>query len=506
MSDKSLKPHIFLIITDQQRYDTIRAAGYDYMITPNIDRMAEGGVIFTQAYCPGATCISSRAAIFTGMYPHNTGVYSFYKWNHQKSWMEELRDHGYYLANLGKMHTSPLYGDYYFHERRIVENKSARFRQHNIPEDEWGKFLMHHGLKRPNERHNEYKDWMKRCNALVWEYEERFHSDAFTGDMAASWLSMHEGKDPLFCVIGFPGPHEPYDPPSRFHEMYKDKKIPGPVYREGELEKKPPQHKTHQEHFRATKNEESKIDMGSATDEQIINARRHYFANITLIDEKIGNILRVLEEKKMLENSIVIFTSDHGDNLGDHRLPYKWLMYDSITRIPLIIRDFRKNPEKNISKCHSLVSLMDLGPTILDYAGLKTPSYCEGKSLIQGSASAGYEYVFCEDNYQIMMRSRDFKMVYFIDQPYGELYNLENDPGELENLWDSPACREIKIKMKCDLLDWLAKSNYFNARYKTDQMKNYEMRYPGVPNFRNKLHGVYLQEIAYKDCLNDQKK
>ena len=146
------RPHIILIMTDQQRWDTIGAWGCDYMVTPNMDRLAEEGVSFRQAYCPGATCIASRAAIFTGMYPHTTGVYSFNDWGKHRNWVQDLNDTGYFCANIGKMHFSPRDIAGGFHERVIVENPTNKTLDNGGADADWGRFPTHHGQKRPNDR------------------------------------------------------------------------------------------------------------------------------------------------------------------------------------------------------------------------------------------------------------------------------------------------------------------------------------------------------------------
>lgn len=460
------------------------------MITPNLDAMAQHGVSFTHAFCPGATCISSRAAIFTGMYPHTTGVYSFNQWCHHATWVQDLANSGYHCVNLGKMHCAPHTADAGFHERQIVENKTTQaFERHNIPNDEWGKHLLLNGKNRPCNRRSEYEDWIDRHNAVEWEWDEDLHSDAFTGNMALGWLKTWNSDKPLFLEVGFPGPHEPYDPPKRFLDLYAAEDIPGPAYREGELADNPPQHQAHVDHFRYNKEQDAQIDLTNATDDEIREMRRHYCANVTLIDEKVGEIVSALEEKGMLENTVIIFTSDHGDSLGDHRVPYKWLMYDSITRVPFIVADYRREAQNK--KTDDLVSLMDLGPTILNLADTPPPPYLEGRSLsahlTDSDLARGRDYVFCEDNYLVMIRSRTHKLVYYIGQSYGELYDLQADPDELQNVWDDSAYADVKTELHLSLLDWFAASNYQNGGYKEGRRK-YEPRWPG-PTFGDKLIG-----------------
>lgn len=155
------------------------------------------------------------------------------------------------------------------------------------------------------------------------------------------------------------------------------------------------------------------------------------------MDEQIGRVLAALEKRGWLEHSLVIFCSDHGEMLGDHGLAYKWLMYDPIVHVPLMIR-FPASVNRP-GETTDLVSLMDLGPTILEAAGVDVPTYLEGRSLmpyLKGDHVVPREFVFCEDNYQIMMRSKTHKLVYYIGQEEGELYDLASDPGELWNLWD----------------------------------------------------------------------
>jgi arylsulfatase len=485
------QPNIVLIMTDQQRFDTIKAAGYPYMTTPNIDRLADDGVMFTKAFCPGATCISSRAAIFTGMYPHNTGVYSFNNWAHHHNIAKVLNHSGYHCVNLGKIHMMPLYDPAGFHERRVVENKSMEYKKSGLQEDEWSNFLSWHGINRPTKRHEIYEDWKRYKNAVSWEYDDDLHSDNFIGDISTEWLNTYELDKPLFLQIGFAGPHEPYDPPAKYLDYYSDNELPLPVFKDSEFSEKPPQQETLKNYFRDAY-AESQIDVEDASEAELLRMRKHYYANITLIDEKVGQIVNALDKKGMLSNTVLIFTSDHGDNLGDHRLAYKWLMYDTVVNVPLVIRDFRKETGNEPRRNNDLVNLIDLAPTILEYARVKLPDYLEGQSLLPIMENqfdpAMREYVFCEDNYLIMIRSKTHKLVYYIGQEYGEFYDLIHDPNELDNLFDDPSVKDQIQSYESALLRWLSKSNYFNGQYKTDRAENYSTRWPEDESF-----GTYLQ-------------
>lgn len=268
--------------------------------------------------------------------------------------------------------------------------------------------------------------------------------------------------------------------------------MPPRHWREGELDEKPLQHKEHQR-FHATTGHESQIDLRGASEADIAEMKRHYHAKITTVDEEIGKVLAALESRGWLDESLLIFCSDHGELLGDHNLAYKWLMYDPIVHIPLIIR----HPQsiKQPSTVNDLVSLIDLGPTILAAAGIEVPTYMEGRSLLpylRGEAIKPREAVFCEDNYQVMMRSQTHKLVYYIGQPdEGELYDLQTDPHELHNLWHQAGAQTVRTQLQLKLLDWLATSTYYNAGYKQNRARQYGLRWPGEGDYS--LHGQTMK-------------
>ncbi len=481
-------PNIILILTDQQRADTVAAWGNEHMITPHMDRLVHEGLSFEQAYCPGATCIASRAAIFTGMYPHTTGVYSFQSWANHRNWVEDLAEAGYFCANIGKMHFSPRDVRGGFHERVIVENPTNMNQLNGGADDDWGRYLQWHGAERPNERNKTDSDWFDKFQGVAWHLDEHLHSDVFIGNAATSWIDHYQGEKPFFLEIGLTGPHEPWDPLPRHLEMYEGRELPGPVAREGELAEKPPQHLAHRK-MHANTHHESVIRMGEIDDAGMERMRRHYFAKITTVDEQIGKILASLEARGWLDDSLILFCSDHGELLGDHGLAYKWLMYDPIVHVPLVARWTGViEPGRSTG---DLVSLIDLGPTILEAAGVDVPDYLEGRSLLpylRGEKEVEpREFVFAEDNYQIMMRSASHKLVYYIGQEAGELYDLVADPHELANLWDDAAHGEVKQQLLNGLLAWLATSNYYNSSYKRERACHSKMRWPTAGDA--KLHG-----------------
>jgi arylsulfatase A-like enzyme len=483
------RPNIVLIMTDQQRFDTIAAWGNEHMITPNMDRLAAESVSFRQAYCPGATCIASRAAIFTGMYPHNTGVYTFQHWAAHRVWVQDLNDAGYHCVNMGKMHYSPRDVPGGFHERVIVENPTNTTAAMGGADDDWGRFLRLNGQERPNFRNKTDPTWMQKYQGVPWHLEERFHSDVFIGDSASAWVHAYQGKQPFFLQVGLTGPHEPWDPLPRHLDLYAGRELPKAVLREGELAEKPPQHAAHQR-MHAETSHESCIDLRGAGDAEIDHMRRHYYAKITTVDEQVGKLLAALEARGFLDNSLVIFCSDHGELLGDHNLAYKWLVYDPIVHIPLMIKLPAGAPAPATARVDDLVSLIDLGPTILEAAGIDVPDYLEGRSLLpylEGERTEPRHAVYCEDNYQIMLRTETHKLVYYIGQEMGDLYDLAQDPHELWNRWDDPDYGAVKTQLLHDLMAWFTTSVYYNAGYTRERIRHDKLRWPDADDA--KLHG-----------------
>jgi arylsulfatase A-like enzyme len=195
---------------------------------------------------------------------------------------------------------------------------------------------------------------------------------------------------------------------------------------------------------------------------QLLRLRRHYAANVTLIDEQVGRILEALERRGYLENAVVLFTSDHGDCLGDHSHVQKWTMYDVITRVPTLL--WAPGHLLGGRRVEGLVQQMDLAPLLFELAGLDPPPGSAASALdaVHGR-SAGREVVYAEhsaDNilkeveFLTMVRTRDWKLVHYLGQPWGELYDLRADPGEVRNLWADSALEDVRRELLSTLRDW----------------------------------------------------
>ena len=218
---------------------------------------------------------------------------------------------------------------------------------------------------------------------------------------------------------------------------------------------------------------DSVVHKDNPTKEERHKQRAYYLANVTMIDTKVGEILESLDKKGYLENSVVIFTSDHGDCLTDHGHSQKWTMYDIITKMPLIVWSpgrFEAN-----RRVDGLCQQMDIGPAILELAGLTPPKTMEAKSLLpalQGTEWNPRDYVYAEHgkdhildgtDFMSMVRDNEWKLVHFIDEDEGQLFDLVNDPDEVNNLWSNPDHAEKKQELIRELLEWRTRSTVHSA-------------------------------------------
>jgi arylsulfatase A-like enzyme len=461
------QPNIILIMTDQQRADSIGALGAPWMHTPNLDRLAREGTAFAECFVTSPVCVASRASLFTGKYPHGCQVFSnFQPW--EPSWVGTLAKQGYHCVSIGKMHINPYDAAGGFHQRFVVENKDRPLfleERDRAIYDEWDKALHVRGLEKPS-RYNRFESdpegYKQALGAFAWHLDADMHPDNFVGNTSRWWIEDRKNTDPLFLQIGFPGPHPPYDPLPEWLERYADVDIPVPAVSAGELAAQPRAHHMLRENMKSF-NFDSVAWRGDLTREELLRLRRHYAANVSMIDEQVGRILAALDKRGYLDDAIVIFTSDHADALGDHGHIQKWTMYDSVLRVPLLF--WSKNRVSPGQVKDDLVQLIDIAPTILEAAGAEVPVDFEARSL-WGALEQRADYtprdtVYAEvardhiqtgSDFIVMRRCKDWKVVVYLDDQDGELYDLRRDPGETTNLWRSgPPERDRMVK---DCMRW----------------------------------------------------
>lgn len=462
------RKHIFLIITDQQRFDTIAALGFGHMHTPHMDRLVREGTSFDNCFVTAPSCVPSRASLFNGYWPHTTGVLrNGLHW--QRTWVGSLAQQGYHCVNIGKMHTIPYDAKAGFHERFVCENKD-RYYEGRWFADEWDKALAARGQVKPSrERYRELPDYRERLGAYEWPLPPESHADFFVGDMASWWLQTRPKPDKLFMQVGFLGPHPPYDPVASYAKRYLDNpELPVPEPRPTDLDELP----SFLKHKRA---HDSQVDHDAVlwsmtpTREQLRRLRAYYLANVTMIDEAMGKMLQVMQAQGYLDESLIIFCADHGEALGEHGLSQKWSMYDVVTRVPAIF--WAPGEVQPGQRLDGLCQLFDIGATILDWAGAPQPPGGQAQSLLpalRGQAWKGRDAVFAEQAGDValtgaslftMVREKRYKLMHITGSTEGQLFDLQADPNELHNLWHDAAWQGERARLLQVLLEWRMQSS-----------------------------------------------
>jgi arylsulfatase A-like enzyme len=467
------KPNIILIMTDQQRADTIGALGAPWMKTPHLDRLAREGAAFTECFVTSPVCVGARASLFTGKYPHGCQVFSnFQPW--QPTWVGSLADHGYHCVSIGKMHINPYDAPGGFHQRLFMENKDRPLfleERDRAIYDEWDKALRARKLVKPSRYNRHAADpagYKAALGAFTWDLDADMHPDHFIGDTTCWWLADRKNQDPLFLQIGFPGPHPPYDPLPEALAAYADVDIPVPTVSEAELRAQPLAQQQLRDNMLEF-NFDSIAWRRNVSEADLLRLRRHYAANVSMIDTQVGRIMAALDARGYLDNALVIFTSDHADALGDHGHIQKWTMYDTVVRVPLIF--WSKNLPVRPGTRDELVQMFDIAPTILEAAGVQVPADFEARPLWGALSDRDHEpreAVYAElarDHIQtgsefiLMRRDRRWKIVLYLDSTEGELYDLQADPAEVHNRWADPVLQDMREEMAAACLQWLARGS-----------------------------------------------
>jgi len=437
-----MRPNILWICTDQQRYDTIRALGNEHINTPHIDRLVAEGTAFTHAFCQSPICTPSRASFLTGMYPssvHGCCNGNDY-WAGAAPLVTQLLADGkdYDCGLAGKLHLAGAAG-------RIEPRGDDGYRVFHWSHDSRDLWPEGHA----------YADWVRQKGHVLAELREdtarlppALHQTTWCADMAIDFMN-EERSDPWLMSVNMFDPHSPFDPPQEYLDRYDPALLPDPLWSDED----PVAHA-----------KLGPLD-GAATIErprakEVLAA---YYAMIELVDDNVGRMLAALEESGQRENTLVIFTSDHGELAGDHQLVGKGCrFYECLVRVPLVCSWPGMVREGAVSA--ALVELIDIAPTLLELAGVEAPQRMHGRSLwplLIGAASEHREYVRCEyyralnpdapgrehlqGNYATMIRDRRHKLVCYHDRTAGELFDLEADPGEFDNLWDDPASADLRF-------------------------------------------------------------
>lgn len=444
MPEKQSKPNILFILPDQQRPDSLGCYGSTVAITPTLDWLSQTGVTFNNCYVQNPLCCPSRYSVLTGRYPHSHGVRAnWYAPNAgETSFAHQLSRVGYRTAAIGKMHFTPWYDNFGFDGRIIAE---AKF--HTDCPDDYTKFLERHNYSR-QKLYNTHSDAYKsRLSSLTSTLPQEMHIDSFVGQSACEYLKQVDGP---FCLFtSFLSPHNPYDPPKPYDDLFSNVPMPTRNMGKNEVSEKP-----REAYDYINKLIKWGFKSDEISEEQRLDMWRSYYGLNTFIDDWIQQIIETLKQRDLYDNTIIIYSSDHGDLLGDHGLYYKQCFYEQSVRVPLIIHAPRYFAPQRVDE---KVELMDIYSTICEIGGAKEVPGVQSKSLVSILKQQEHpirEAVFSENYFGRMVRWQEWKFVYYPGKPYGELYNLVSDPEEQLNLWDKMEGSPEKQIMKDILLEW----------------------------------------------------
>ena len=432
------RPNIIFIMTDQQRYDTMGCVN-SKIITPNLDKLAADSVFFEHGYCSNPSCVPSRAAIMTGKYPSQCEVPAYISClpETEKTFMKRMKENGYYTAVVGKQHFAGSKIDKGYDFEMIVDAHMpfSPSEQLGVYED----YLKEQGLN-PKEMYQK-----TLISGGVWKADIKHHVDNFIGEKGKEWLenrlSVEENQDkPFFFTLSFPGPHHPYDlEGTKYADMYNLEDMEESESTYEDLEQKGPQFKNMGMY--------SDIYLKDYTKEQFLRTKRSYYANITLIDEKVGEVIDILKKHNAYDDTVIIYSSDHGDFMGDYGLVEKLqCLEDSLMRVPLFVKPpiagfsgIRvKEPVVNIDIASTCMELSEtpLEAPMSDYSFV--PYWDKSKEL------RIRPYIYMEAGAIRGVLCNGIKTIHYVNRDYGELYDLNKDPLERKNLWNDKDYEDAK--------------------------------------------------------------
>jgi arylsulfatase len=454
------KPNIIFIMPDQLRADFLSCYGASFIHTPHIDSLAGIGVQYQNGYSAHPLCVPARVALLTGMDAIKNGVLDnglFLRPDYARcglqTWPEILSANGYYTAAIGKMHFYPWDIRLGFQYRVIAEDK----RWIHI-RDDYYHFLREHGYRKfhGDEHPGYFENKGAIVNKIPWEYSV----DHFVGQEACRFIRDYGDEGPFAMMVGFPGPHCPYDPDPEFLKDFDPADMPEPV---PEVPGATPE--IRRQNIEGNRKPWNGVDYSEFTLAQKKKVRAHYAALVKQIDYEVGQILDTLRVKGLLDNTVIIFSSDHGDYLGDHNLIGKGHFFESSIHVPLLAR---VPWAAGTAVKQDLVALSDVTATMLSFAGCEVPAYMDSVPLpglgidahspresIIGTLAGGwliYDGVWRLSKYGT-----------------GEalLFNLQQDPLEQQDLMEDPGSAAELRRLDAELTRALMRSmdaSFFDRR------------------------------------------
>jgi len=505
------RPNILLITSDQQHFSTLGCIN-ERISTPALDRLANEGTRFNRAYCNNPTCTPSRATIITGKYPSWHGAWSLgTKLDETEPTVGELLgEAGYATQLIGKAHLQPLASapdqtsiecqptlrdlEFWrnFHGPCYGFEHVETCRNHADEAHVGGHYAIWMEARGFTQWRDYFRPWPPakaedRANyweggrEFAWDLPAEMHYTPWTAErtLANIEAAVSEGR-PFFTWASFHDPHPPYLVPEPWASMYDPADMePGEMV-EGELNDMPPHHRMTQDPnadwsvYRETPHGNHGFHSHLHDREKLKKQMAIYYGMTSFMDEQIGRILHRLDELGVADNTIVVFTTDHGHFLGQHGLIAKGgFQYEDGIRLPFLVRWPGRVPAGATSE--ALQGLIDLPTTFLAACGLDVPPWMQGVDQLPvwtGERDSARDFEICEFRHQptaVHLRTlitQRYKMTVYRDQDYGELFDLEADPNELRNLWDDPD----SAKIKCEML----------RRFVHAELRREPMRYPRI--------------------------
>ena len=454
------QPNILLIMSDQFRGDCMGFAGHPDVKTPYLDSLAAKGVSFDRAYSACPSCIAARAALHTGRSQEHHGRVGYednVPWNYEHTMAGELSKAGYYTQCVGKMHVHPLRNYLGFHNVTLHDGYLHAARYSSVPYHE-SQFVA-----------DDYFYWLKQelgvtadvtdtgidCNSYLarpWMHEEKYHPTNWVTDQSLDFLRRRDPRKPFFLMASYLRPHPPFDAPQHYFDLYKNKPLRAPYVGNWEDEE------ALQRDGRIFDSKTGPLDPELQRQAQI-----GYYACITHLDHQIGRLIMALVEQELYDDTIILFTSDHGEELCDHHMFRKSRPYEGSCRIPLLI-----SCGKNVSLpmaspvCHSVAELQDIMPTLLAMADAKCPDSVDGQNLLPLMASEepmGRTWLHGEHAYgeysNHWIVTRTDKFIWHCETGKEQYFLLSEDPHELTDRIQDPSCQERILELRGHMIEAL---------------------------------------------------
>lgn len=442
--------HIILIMTDQQRYDALGCMGNEAIYTPNLDGLAQDGSVFMNAYTASPSSTPARAGLLTGLSPWHHGMlgYGALAEHYKYESPQMLRDKGYYTYGIGKMHWNPQRVLHGFYGTLLDESGREEVPYFKSDYRQWFE------LQAPGINPDKTGIGWNEHNSATYKLPKQLHPTAWTGEKACQLIHNYTLDKPLYLKVSFARPHSPYDAPEEYYNRYKGKKVPKPFI--GKWAKK----------YETLKDpaKDKSAAFGNFGEEHALKARRYYYGNVTFIDEQIGRIIKELKAKGMYDDALIIFTSDHGDMLGDHYHWRKTYPYEGSAHIPFLVKWPKDATFPIQKKVYGPVELRDVLPTYLELIGEKIPEDMDGmplQRLMRNEEWRDYidmEHATCysPDNYWCALTDGKLKYVWNFHSGKEELFDLVKDPHELVNLSSSPKSQTTLLRMRKRMVQHLS--------------------------------------------------